>query len=199
MWWIIPAVIVAVIVFALVLPVHLNLSYDDDFCAVLRVLFIKKTLFPSPPKEKKEKKKKAASMDKKTGKKKKKPEKPKKKLSFDDVMDLIRKLIAVFSKLIEKLRKKLVIKLQRLNVKIGTDEAAKTAVAYGAVCCATDELLDLMRRFLKFKEKSGAVSVEADFLSEETDFSVSVDLSLNVAAAIGIVIPTLITYLKENK
>lgn len=183
MWWIIPAVIAAAAIVALNIPVRLHIVVGDDVSVEWRVLFMRKPLYPAPPKKKK--KKKAA---KKEQTKKATPKK--REITAHDVIDMLRSAAEVFGELLSKLRRRMKILLIKLNVKIGTDEAAKTAVIYGAAANACDELLEIMRRYTKFREKSGAVNVEADFTSEKTDFDAEAELSASVIGIFGVLLPT---------
>lgn len=191
MWWIIPVAVAAAVIVALNIPVKLRIVVGDEISVVGRVLFLKKTLYPAPPKKKKKKK---------TAKKEKTKKAPSKKreMTADEAIGMLRSAAEALGELAGKLRRRMKILLIKLDIKIGTDEAAKTAVIYGAAANACDELLEIMRRYTKFREKSGAVSVSADFTSEKTDVDVDCELSLTVIGAISVLLPTLNKYL-ENK
>ncbi len=181
MWWIIPAVIAAAAIVALNIPVRLHIVVGDDVSAEWRVLFFKKQLYPAPPKKKKKAEKKEQT---------KKSTPKKREMTAHDAIDILRSAAEVFGELLSKLRRRMKILLIKLNVKIGTDEAAKTAVIYGAAANACDELLEIMRRFTKFRENSGAVIITADFASEKTDFDAEAELSASVIGIFGVLLPT---------
>ncbi|MBR6050155.1 MAG: hypothetical protein IKP68_03005 [Clostridia bacterium] len=183
MWWIIPAVIAAAAIVALNIPVRLHIVVGDDVSVEWRVLFMRKPLYPAPPKKKKKKKAAKKEQTKKAAPKKR-------EITAHDVIDMLRSAAEVLGELLSKLRRRMKILLIKLNVKVGTDEAAKTAVIYGAAANACDELLEIMRRYTKFREKSGAVSVTADFTSEKTDFAAELELSASVIGIFGVLLPT---------
>ena len=194
MWWIaIPAAIAAAIVAVLLLPVKFRLTAGDEIHAEWRVLFYKRTLYPAP--EKKKKKKKGA---KKETEKKKAPEK-KRQVTAESAITAIKAVKDALAELWDKLRRRMKIKLIQLRLIIATDEAAKTAVIYGAAANACDTLLDVLRRYMKYTEKDGAVCVSADFTKEKTEFDLDVEFSLTVFGAIAVLLPTLNKYLSENK
>ena len=192
MWWIAPAAVLAVLIFALLLPVKLRLTAGEEIVAELRVLFCKRTLYPAPPEKKK--KKKISKKEKKSGGKQQK-----KQTTAENALAAIKTVTDVIATLWDKLRRRMKIKLIKLCVVIATDEAAKTAVIYGAAANACDALLDAMRRYLKFTEKDGAVSVSVDFTKEKTEFDLDIELSLRVIGALAVLLPALNKYLNSNK
>lgn len=191
MWWIAPAVIAAIAVIALFLPVKLRIWASDEIFAEWRVLFFRKMLYPAPPK----KKKKGAKKKKEQPEKAKKP----KETTAENVVSMIRSVTKALSTLWDKLRRRVKIKLIRLTVVIATDEAAKAALIYGAAANACDALLDALRRYLKFTEKDGAVSVSVDFSKEKTEFDFDIELSLSLMGMISVLLPALNKYLNSNK
>lgn len=194
-FWSILIFIVVLLVFVLLLPAHLVFSAgDDDINVYLKILFLKKSLYPSGGIKKKKAKKKSGS--KKPSVSSGHEEKKKKKSS--DIISNVRLIASVLGVLIEKSSRLLRVSLYRLDISVGSDEAAKTAMLYGAACSACDMLLDTLSRVWNFKSKSGAVSVNADFLSEKTTGSVKIGIWTNIAGAIGIIVPSLLKYLKEK-
>lgn len=137
----------------------------------------------------------------KKGKKGKKDEKgeqeePKKKsgfslkdLSFDDWIDLLKMAFSGVIKPLKKLFKRIVFSHMSINIVCGGDDAAKTAIKYGAMNAAGGHLLGFLDTFFTL-EPLDNYHIEADFQSEETfvDFYFEVRLSLfaGVAAAFGL-------------
>ena len=192
MWWIaIPAVLAAVIVALLLLPVKLHITAHDGFRAEWRVLFIRRMLYPAPPKKKKKKKAKKETEKKKTPKKKR-------EVTAEDAVKTIKSVAELIGTLVKRLRQRVRIKLIKLFVVVGTDEAAKTAILYGTIANACDELLEIMRRTTKFKDKDGAVSVTADFTAGSTDVDFEAELSIDLLGAIAVLLPVMKKY-AENK
>ena len=193
MWWIaIPVAASAAIIGALLLPVTLRVSVGDEISAVWRVLFIRRTLYPAPEKKKKKKPKKE------TPEKKKRPAK-KREITADSAVKMLGSVAEMIGTLVSKLRRRVKITLLKLHVTVGTDEAAKTAMIYGAAANVCDELLEAMRRTAKFREKDGAVAVTADFTAEKTVVDFEVDLTITVFGALAVLLPTVKKYLDSNK
>ena len=193
MWWIpVVAAVTAVLALILFSPVKIRVFTQNGVNATARYLIFKRELYPAP--SKKEKKKKPA-------KEQKKKEKPKKEQpsDFSNILSQLKDLTEILKKLLVKLKKRLRITLRKLNITVGSDEAAKTAMIYGAVCVACDELLETMKRFLKFRIKGdNAVGVNADFTSEKISADTDVEFSMSVISALVIVLPALAEYTKQK-
>ena len=192
MWWIpVVAAVAAILALILFSPVKIRVFTLNGVNVTARYLIFKRELYPAPPK--KEKKKKP--------KEQKKKEKPKKEQTadFSNVLSQLKELTEILKKLLVKLKKRLRITLRKLYITVGSDEAAKTAMIYGAVCVACDELLETMKRFLKFRIKGdNAVGVNADFTSEKISADTDVEFSMSVISALAIVLPALAEYTKQK-
>ena len=122
-----------------------------------------------PEKQKKQKSKKSA-----------KPEK-KEKQSIEDIISLVKLLIEIAKKVLEKTWRYIRIKIERYDITVGTDDAAKTALIYGGVSQATSYLFTLLDETAHFRVKRKApVNVGVDFLSAETKASVQMDFCLRL-------------------
>ena len=192
MWWIpVVAAVAAILALILFSPVKIRVFTLNGVNVTARYLIFKRELYPAPPK--KEKKKKP--------KEQKKKEKPKKEQTadFSNVLSQLKELTEILKKLLVKLKKRLRITLRKLYITVGSDEAARTAMIYGAVCVACDELLETMKRFLKFKIKGDdAVGVNADFTSEKISAETDAEFSMSVISALTIVLPALAEYTKQK-
>lgn len=141
-----------------------------------------------PEKQKKQKSKKSA-----------KPEK-KEKQSIEDIVALVKLLIEIAKKVLEKTWRYIRIKIERYDITVGTDDAAKTALIYGGVSQATSYLFTLLDETAHFRVKRKApVNVGVDFLSAETKASVQMDFCLRLWHIISIGLGAGITYLRGMK
>lgn len=141
-----------------------------------------------PEKQKKQKSKKSA-----------KPEK-KEKQSIEDIVALVKLLIEIAKKVLEKTWRYIRIKIERYDITVGTDDAAKTALIYGGVSQATSYLFTLLDETAHFRVKRKApVNVGVDFLSAETKASVQMDFCLRLWHIISIGLGAGITYLRSMK
>lgn len=141
-----------------------------------------------PEKQKKQKSKKSA-----------KPEK-KEKQSIEDIVALVKLLIEIAKKVLEKTWRYIRIKIERYDITVGTDDAAKTALIYGGVSQATSHLFTLLDETAHFRVKRKApVNVGVDFLATETKASVQMDFCLRLWHIISIGLGAGITYLRGMK
>lgn len=141
-----------------------------------------------PEKQKKQKSKKSA-----------KPEK-KEKQSIEDIVALVKLLIEIAKKVLEKTWRYIRIKIERYDITVGTDDAAKTALIYGGVSQATSYLFTLLDETAHFRVKRKApVNVGVDFLATETKASVQMDFCLRLWHIISIGLGAGITYLRGMK
>lgn len=138
--------------------------------------------------EKQKKQKKAA-----------KPEK-KEKQSIEDIVALVKLLIEIAKKVLEKTWRYIRIKIERYDITVGTDDAAKTALIYGGVSQATSYLFTLLDETAHFRVKRKApVNVGVDFLAAETKASVQMDFCLRLWHILSIGLGAGIIYLRGMK
>lgn len=141
-----------------------------------------------PEKQKKQKSKKSA-----------KPEK-KEKQSIEDIVALVKLLIEIAKKVLEKTWRYIRIKIERYDITVGTDDAAKTALIYGGVSQATSYLFTLLDETAHFRVKRKApVNVGVDFLATETKANVQMDFCLRLWHIISIGLGAGIIYLRGMK
>lgn len=141
-----------------------------------------------PEKQKKQKSKKSA-----------KPEK-KEKQSIEDIVALVKLLIEIAKKVFEKTWRYIRIKIERYDITVGTDDAAKTALIYGGVSQATSYLFTLLDETAHFRVKRKApVNVGVDFLAAETRANVQMDFCLRLWHILSIGLGAGITYLRGMK
>lgn len=76
------------------------------------------------------------------------------------------------------------IHVRRLHITVSTDDAAKTAILYGAVCEATAVLLELVNDgYTPVKYKNGAVAIIPDYVSGKCDAKIDVVCSISLVRA----------------
>lgn len=147
----------------------------------------------APAEEKKEDK---APEKKKTKKKKKeKPKKEKKKTPFNEQLKFFYDIaVAVYKHFGKKVR----IDRYVLKVSVGTDDAAQTAILYGAISAVMANLTALV---LKFNHKKNAriySECKPDFLSESMDIYVDIGASVMLWNIVITGIKVLFIWLKKK-
>ena len=139
-------------------------------------------------KAKKKKQKQAAAKQKKEALRKdpearrkakeKKKKKKEKAATLQENLDLVGKVVGFFfSGLLGHLR----IDVARLHVIVGSPEAAKTAILYGAAVQGVGYILAFLDKASNLKGmKRADVYVDADFLSEELRIDIDISISLRI-------------------
>ena len=178
---IIIGVILLIIVMILLLPVHVTAAVKDEAKVFLRILFVRIKLFPmkeKPKKKKKEQKPKQEKPKEKTEKKEKEKR---------DIPSLVRSVADILGVFLRQFSKHV----------IGTDDAAKTALLYGAAEQATAYLFTILGENAKFTFSKKNSLVWADFTSDRTMADVKIDVSISVFGTLAMLVPTYIAYVRN--
>ena len=174
-----PAVIIIssvllLVVLLSVLPLSLSFKLDGDFTFKIRYAGI--TVYKTKPEDGQsvvqdgEKSEPSKSQEKNFFKKL-----TDKKGFTGAVKEVFGLLSAVFSR-IGKMLRHLKIKRFVLDILVASDEAAYTAISYGAVCSMVYPVLTLLSTAAGVKLKN--VSITADFNLTNPDFKLSADISI---------------------
>lgn len=212
-------IIVLFFVFLLSLKATLTVAYSDEVALSVKVLFLKIKILPKKEKKlkvrsmsakkaqkirekaaKKEAKKAAQAKEKKAKKAQHKFEKknqPKKTLSeILESIDLIRHLVAT---VIQTFFGHLRIKIARLKIKVATEDAAHTAIAYGAITQSVNLLFPLLEQVKNFDlPQAKEIDIQADFLSEKIEADIELSFSLRVWHLFDVAFKALTTFLKHK-
>ena len=201
--------------FLLFLGIKLTIAYDGNVSLWISVLFVKIKLIPkkekrgpksmSRSKAEKIKQKLEKKRRKKLEKKKDKAEKKtqgrgkKEKKSLSEILDIIDLSKKLLSAIVKKLFKHLCIHAMRIKLKIAMEDAAKTAIAYGAVTQAINLLFPILEDLKGFKTpQRNNIDVQADFLSEESEIDICFAFKIRVWQVLHIGIATLIALIKHK-
>ena len=213
--WIILYVVLAIVLLItllMFLRARIIIEYKDSLSLMLKVLFIKKQLYPEDLtqikigdySEKKLQKKRNRAL-KKAEKKSVKPQKskgeskPKKKRSFSEILELVNTVKQIVTVFVKAFFGYLRVDVSRINIIVACGEADKTAIMYGAVYQAVSYLLSILDSVTNVKyKKTSEVSVTADFLAEKFSADVKIEFSIRVGQAIKVMIKTAYNYLKTK-
>ena len=179
--------------------VLLHIRYEESLTVYLRVLFVKIRLYPS----KKEKKKHPHSMSKRKAQKikdslqKKPKKKPKKRKSkkkekekepkeAPDLISIVSIITNFVKSFIRIFAGSVRIRSSRLHIVVATEDAADTAIAYGALTQAINLLFPMLDGIKTFKHlpRGKELSVRADFLSDTSKIDADVELYIRVGSAL---------------
>ena len=169
--------VVLLIVLLLFLPISLDIKYTDGFFMTARFAGIR--IYKIEPGKDIKKPEADAESDKKA---EKQAENPFKKLNREKGFKVALSEITSFIKaLILRIKKQLRhIKITRLclGIKIATDDAALTAIYYGAVCSVVYPILSLLDSLSNIAFKQ--IDIRADFESTKPDFAFSARVKLRL-------------------
>lgn len=137
---------------------------------------------------------KKSSTDKSDGKEveTEREEKDVKKIPISWQIDRIARLIG---RITDRLKDTLTLRARRVIVTVSTDDAAKTALLYGAVSAALAGLIELLDRSVARVKTRGRdeINVHADFVGGKTTADVDIILSARVFGILRILFTILIS------
>ena len=174
------------------LRIKLQIIYKDELFVYLRILFFKIQIIPDKDKKlnlsKFKKEKKDSPMPILKDVKDAETDSP----SIIDKLNSIREIISIF---FNAFRAHLHVKLTKIHINVATNDAAQTALLYGAVSTAVACIVDLLDDITNLKPlKQSSISVEPDFLSNKTDIDLNITLYVSALGAIKILMKSFIKY-----
>lgn len=175
LWLYILLGILLVIFLLLLMPVNLKASYNEDFRCVLKIGFIKISLYPQKPKKKKKKKKQKKADEEQKGEKKKESLIKEKGISW--IFDLIKKIADLAVGALKDFFRHIIVKKLMLSISIAGDDAADTAVKYGYCCSAVYPAFGIIVGAVKCK--SYGIDVSPDF-EEKAKSAVNMELEAKI-------------------
>ena len=203
------------LIFLLSVKVRLSVTYREEISLTLRVLGIRIYSYPKKHRKgpRKMSAKKAARIKAKLLKKRlkkneasrqKAAQKEADKLSRKDTIDnklsniiytvdLIR---VVAAKLIKKFFKHIRIDVTRLKITVASEDAATTAVAYGALTQSINILMPILKQAKGFKPpKPTELDVQIDYLCDTPSADIKLCFSLRVWQILDVALSTFIKFI----
>ena len=217
----------AIILLILMLKISVRLRLTEEMNLAVGIGFIKLRVLPSREKElrlsdykikkfrkiqaKKAKKEAKAAEKARLKKKKKKTDKTSKKVADakrradggekqkNDIAGLIHIITETAKTFIARFGKHLGVKVRRLKITVGSDNAAKTAVTYGAVCGAVQCLFEVIDNtsHLKLPKSCDEFAVVPDFTAEKLSAEVDISFSFRVWQIFDMLIRAAVTFIKN--
>ena len=183
--------------FIFIIPIHVTVGMTESVSVMIRILFLKIPILPKPKKKKKKKEKKP----KEKKKKEKKPEdktkkKKKKKKKISDIVGLVQVLLDTVVALFKRLGRNFKIRVYAYEICVASEEAAKTAVMYGAVKTLSETIFLRLQDSINFKIVKGApMGVYTDFLEEKFKANVKIDFSISIAGVFGVLFAAIFKFI----
>jgi hypothetical protein len=180
----------------LVLRVRLVINFDNDLCVYLRFLFFKYRIYPEKPKKANPKRKKSKKSKKSKAEASAKSDEPKKEDSVVTKLWAIRKTLLTT---IERFLGKLHFKFVKLNAVVGCENAASTALLYGAVSQGVAYLIEILDNISNVDiSKRSEISVKSDFVSQKSSLDGKIILYISIAHLLYVLVDFLKKMLKSK-
>ena len=159
---------------------HIGAGFADDPFLYVRILFLKLRLPPEKAAHTEENPKEQTT--EKGRKKKAKKEKEKAALPKKAVGEYITIFTDALKELVHKLKRYLFLEKYIIKADIGTDDAAKTAILYGAASTAAAQLWMLVCSLKRRTRNPKLIytEIKPDFIAEQTDFYADIELSIRL-------------------
>ncbi len=116
--------------------------------------------------------------------------------SYDDVISILHTVKNILIKF-RKLIKRIVVKNTEFRLIVVGNEAADTALKYGAVCSAAYPVLTLMSECVTFKPDS--IDISAGFDKKEMDFHLKTNFSVRIIYLLIFAVSSIKEYIKLKK
>ena len=136
----------------------------------------------------------------KAQKKKEKAERKAQGIPSPNLTENLQMILALLKQLYTVTKGKFHVRVHRMHISVGSDDAAKTAVLYGAIVQSASLILQwLQTYFIPIARKEGSMRIEPDFLSDKIRADIDLTCSLKLRRAIAIGVRMLIKFLSEKK
>lgn len=175
LWLYILLGILLVLFLLLLMPVKLKATYNEDFRCVLKIGFVKFSLYPPKPKKKKKKKPNKADEEQKSEETKKESFIKEKGISW--LFDLIKKIADLAVGALKDFFRHIIVKKLLLSISIAGSDAADTAVKYGYCCSAVYPAFGIIVGAVKCKKYG--VDISPNF-EEKAKSAVNMELEARI-------------------
>ena len=180
---------IALLIFAiLITKIRFFICYEDDLRVFARIWFLKFNIVPSKekkPKAKKAKKKKAIT------------ESSEKKKDEKSIARKLWETRSILTKIISKFLGKLHFKFLKLRINIACDNAAKTALLYAGANQGVAYIIEILRNVSNVDVSTHSdVSVNANFISQKSEFEGKIELYIRVLPLISVGLHAIKEYVK---
>lgn len=188
-------IVVFIVAFLLMCSVFVHIKYDGDtVSAQVKYLFFKVTF----PKDEKQGKKKDGG----TGKSPEKDKSTVRRLidekgvaaAVSEIAEAVKAILGSIGFCAKHIR----VKQFCLGIDVATDDPAKTAVAYGAVCAAVYPTLTFFYTRLKFSEGGTDVSVNSRFDFDKSDIRFEARVKLRLCFAVLALLKVLFVLIRQK-
>ena len=130
---------------------------------------------------------------------KKKEQEAQKQVVNPNLKENLEMILALLKKLYSVTRGKLRIRVHRMHLTVGTDDAAKTAILYGVILQTASYILNFIEEsFNHIRRKPGDMSIEPDYTLGQCRADVDIACSVKIFRLISIGLGMLFSYNRER-
>lgn len=190
-------VIIALILFLLLLPISVDLFYNQSF--VLKIKYLGITLYNNQ-KVKKTKNKTQSGNGKNKKTKHKKDNfivSTYKQRGLLGTVNYLSDLASIFLKRFVRLLKHIKFRRFKLDITVATSDATNTAIQYGKICAAVYPIVSALEANCDLKAKE--INVSADFDKNKSEFKTSISIKTQVIYLLAIAIGALLQFVKLQR
>lgn len=190
MWWYLLLILPALLIILLFMPIYLVVMFENDEPRLkIRMGFIDVTnaLLKEEKSDKSEKKRSEARS----------AARKKRKKSFSEKLDDFKAKVKLAYDMASQLVKRVTVTDFRLLCRVGTPDAAETAVLYGAVCAAVTALQTFVDETFKVKKKE--LSVCPDFSAQSSKLDAYIKIRVFVFSLLGAAIRIMSNSMKRGR
>ena len=192
--------IILLLVLLLSLRATLQLTAGDEFIVTFKIAFLKFRVYPkkkNTPKSVLREQKRAKKKGQQTAAGEPHPI-PKK--TVNRLLHLL-KLAAKFLKtMLIRYPNYFRLKLSRVIVVVGGDDAAQAAIRYGAVSSAVAYLVTYIEQFVKVKTtRKSELYVQPDFTSDRLDYDIDISLSISARLLLALIFKSASSHAKVKR
>jgi hypothetical protein len=189
----------ALIALALATNASIDVNYDEKggFRAWVRYGPVRKLLYPQPEKpvdsrkysKKKQPKAKTAPAGGAASAESKEAENP---------LDVIRTAASLIGEIKERLHRHSTLIAREVDITVATDDAAKTAIAYGAVCAAVDALFGVCSAE-EIRLRTDKIDIKPDFIAGRSSVRLRLTFRMRVIHALGLLTHVLSGFIGDTE
>ncbi len=109
-------------------------------------------------------------------------------------------ILALLKKLYERTHGRVKLRVRRMHILVGTDDAAKTAITYGVILQSASYILNFIENhFTHIAYREGDISISPDYVSGHMSADIDIAASIKVRHALRLGIAMLMAYFKESR
>ncbi len=190
--WLIFFGIILFILGILMIPVHAEAQYKDDFSLKIKFLFFfKKQIFPMEEKKEEKKPKEQKPKEEKTPEE----QKQKRKMTVEEIVDMIVDAVNKYGPGAKMILRNIRFHRLELYWKIGAEDAAACGLKYGRACAWLSGVLGFFRNFMKIEKAK--IRVFPDFICEKDEAYGGADIEFNPLVVIIGALRIAVVFLKD--